>query len=379
MGAVFALFSAWYFWIPKILGLQYNKMLGKVHFWVMFIGVNVTFFPQHFLGLQGMPRRISDYPDAFAGWNMVSSLGSLISVVATWLFLQMLYIQLTIGKTTSRYPWLTPQHYSDLLQTLLNRSYNSLEWCLNSPPKPHAFVSLPLQSSIRKLLNSVGSGLFSFVALDGYRRAVINDKKNAFQTRSLKSLQDSKQEFEQAAKVFQEQENSMHANKAEAVASLGRLQEKLETANQQIAYHSQVASQGDINTVTHSSNSVQRSLSHALKEIQGLVDKFTPNSGNSGSTNWTGFDLFSNYSTAELGAIAHIIASLFILYTFFNILLVVYGDALIVYLNLENKYPSFAKFIKLRRKLQKYSLGFYSLMACAVLFFIIYVNLLVLI
>ena len=248
---------------------------------------------------------------------------------------------------------------------------------LNSPPLPHAFVSLPLQSSMRKLLNSVGSGLFSFVALDGYRRAVINDKKNAFQTRSLKSLQDSKQEFEQAAKVFQEQENSMHANKAEAVASLGRLQEKLETANQQIAYHSKVASQGDINTVTHSSNSVQRSLSDALKEIQGLVDKFTPNSGNSGSTNWTGFDIFSNYSTAEIGAIAHIIASIFILYILFNILLIVYGDALIVYLNLENKYPSFAKFIKLRRKLQKYYLGFSSLMACAVLFFIIYVNLLV--
>ena len=138
---------------------------------------------------------------------------------------------------------------------------------------------------MKKLLNSVGSSLFSFVALDGYRRAVINDKKNAFQTRSLKSLEDSKQEYEQAVKAFQQQENSMHTNKADAVASLGRLQEKLETANQQIAYHSQVVSKGDINTVTHSSNSVQKSLSDALKEIQGLVDKFTPNSGNSGSTN----------------------------------------------------------------------------------------------
>jgi cytochrome c oxidase subunit 1 len=68
MGAVFALFSAWYFWIPKITGLSYNTMLGKVHFVILFIGVNLTFFPQHFLGLQGMPRRISDYPDAFAGW-----------------------------------------------------------------------------------------------------------------------------------------------------------------------------------------------------------------------------------------------------------------------------------------------------------------------
>jgi heme/copper-type cytochrome/quinol oxidase subunit 1 len=153
MGAVFALFSAWYFWIPKILGLDYNRMLGKVHFWLLFIGVNVTFFPQHFLGLQGMPRRISDYPDAFAGWNLISSFGSIISVIATWLFLYIVYVQLVEGKATSRYPWLTPQFYSDSLQTLLNRSYNSLEWALSSPPKPHAFVSLPLQSVICTIHN----------------------------------------------------------------------------------------------------------------------------------------------------------------------------------------------------------------------------------
>jgi len=148
MGAVFALFSAWYFWIPKILGLEYNVTLGKVHFWIMFIGVNVTFFPQHFLGLQGMPRRISDYPDAFAGWNLISSFGSMVSVVATWLFLYIVYVQLVEARVTSRYPWLTPQFYNDSLQTLLNRSYGSLEWALTSPPKPHAFVSLPIQSSI---------------------------------------------------------------------------------------------------------------------------------------------------------------------------------------------------------------------------------------
>jgi heme/copper-type cytochrome/quinol oxidase subunit 1 len=154
MGAVFALFSAWYFWIPKILGLDYNRMLGKVHFWILFIGVNVTFFPQHFLGLQGMPRRISDYPDAFAGWNLISSFGSIISVVATWLFLHIVYVQLVEGKATSRYPWLTPQFYSDTLQTLLNRSYNSLEWALTSPPKPHAFVSLPLQSGFYDVIQA---------------------------------------------------------------------------------------------------------------------------------------------------------------------------------------------------------------------------------
>lgn len=153
MGAVFALYSAWYFWIPKISGLDYNIWIGKLHFWILFIGVNLTFFPQHFLGLQGMPRRISDYPDAFAGWNLISSLGSGISVLATWLFLYLLYIQLTLGKATAKYTWLIPQFASDLVQAYLNREYVSLEWDLDSPPKPHPFVSLPLQSGINfKLL-----------------------------------------------------------------------------------------------------------------------------------------------------------------------------------------------------------------------------------
>jgi len=148
MGAVFALFSAWYFWVPKILGLEYSVAKGRAHFWIMFVGVNVTFFPQHFLGLQGMPRRISDYPDGFAGWNLVSSFGSIISVAATALFLYVLYEQLVYGKAASRYTWQTSEFYVDTLQTMLGRSYNSLEWNLTSPPKPHAFVSLPLQSSI---------------------------------------------------------------------------------------------------------------------------------------------------------------------------------------------------------------------------------------
>jgi len=151
MGAVFALFSAWYFWIPKILGLEYNTMLGKAHFWVMFIGVNVTFFPQHFLGLQGMPRRISDYPDGFAGWNLVSSFGSIISVAATWLFLYIIYVQLVEGKAASRYTWHPTEFHSDILQTYLNRAYDSIEWAIQSPPKPHSFVSLPLQSGVKSV------------------------------------------------------------------------------------------------------------------------------------------------------------------------------------------------------------------------------------
>ena len=147
MGAVFALFSGWYFWIPKILGLDYNLLYSKAHFWVLFTGVNLTFFPQHFLGLQGMPRRISDYPDAFTGWNFISSIGSIISVAATALFLHIVYLQLVKGKAIFGYPWAVPQLFSDYLRILKDKCAPGLEWALHSPPKPHAFTSLPLQSS----------------------------------------------------------------------------------------------------------------------------------------------------------------------------------------------------------------------------------------
>ena len=148
MGAVFALFSAWYFWVPKILGLNYNEFAAKIHFWIFFIGVNVTFFPQHFLGLQGMPRRIPDYADAFAGWNEVSSIGSIISVVATWLFITIVYSQLRRGVLAPKYPWIGPQFFSDMLQAFLTRTYGSLDWALNNPPKAHPFTALPVQSAI---------------------------------------------------------------------------------------------------------------------------------------------------------------------------------------------------------------------------------------
>src|SRR5664280_1860947 len=79
LGAVFGIFAAWYYWFPKMTGYMYNETIGKLHFWITFIGVNIIFFPQHFLGLAGMPRRTVDYPDAFHGWNQVSSYGSYIA------------------------------------------------------------------------------------------------------------------------------------------------------------------------------------------------------------------------------------------------------------------------------------------------------------
>jgi heme/copper-type cytochrome/quinol oxidase subunit 2 len=96
--------------------------------------------------LQGMPRRVSDYPDAFTGWNFISSIGSIISVAATVLFLQIVYLQLVKGKAVFGYPWAVPQLFSDYLRILKDTTASGLEWALHNPPKPHAFTSLPLQS-----------------------------------------------------------------------------------------------------------------------------------------------------------------------------------------------------------------------------------------
>ena len=91
MGAVFAIFAGFYYWLPKMIGLVYNDILGRIHFWTFFFGVNITFFPMHFLGLAGMPRRYSDYPDAFAGWNLIATYGSNISLISVFFFFYLVY------------------------------------------------------------------------------------------------------------------------------------------------------------------------------------------------------------------------------------------------------------------------------------------------
>ena len=86
LGAVFAIFSGFYFWLDRILGVSYSETLGKIHFWITFIGANLTFGPMHFLGLAGMPRRIPDYPDAFAPWNAICTYGYYLNILGTAFF-----------------------------------------------------------------------------------------------------------------------------------------------------------------------------------------------------------------------------------------------------------------------------------------------------
>ena len=129
MGAMFGIFAGIYYWFGKMSGRQYNEFFGKLHFWLFFIGVNVTFFPQHFLGLAGMPRRIPDYPDAYAGWNLVSTYGSYISFAATLIFFFSIVYSLFFGKKAAANPW--------------GEGADTLEWTLSSPPPFHQFETLP--------------------------------------------------------------------------------------------------------------------------------------------------------------------------------------------------------------------------------------------
>ncbi len=130
LGAVFAIFAGWYYWFPKMSGYMYSEALGKLHFWLTFIGANVLFFPQHFLGLAGMPRRYADYPDAFAYWNWWSSVGSYITAAATIIFVfSMLYAYFVLRQRAPNNPW--------------GAGATTLEWTLTSPPAFHSYETLP--------------------------------------------------------------------------------------------------------------------------------------------------------------------------------------------------------------------------------------------
>nr|AGI59431.1 cytochrome c oxidase subunit I [Hyalella azteca] len=133
MGAVFGIFAGFVHWYPLFTGLTLNSQLGKVHFYVMFLGVNLTFFPQHFLGLNGMPRRYSDYPDSYSSWNMVSSLGSYLSVVAVVLFIIMILESFVMKR-----------------HSMFSASLSgSLEWGHPYPPADHSYSDMPILNNFQ--------------------------------------------------------------------------------------------------------------------------------------------------------------------------------------------------------------------------------------
>jgi cytochrome c oxidase subunit 1 len=130
LGAVFAIFGGFFYWIPKMSGYRYNGFLAGLQFWLMFIGVNVVFFPQHFLGLNGMPRRYIDYPEAFAYWNQISSIGYVITGVGVLVFLVILAEMFLVRRKAGANPW--------------GEGATTLEWTLSSPPPFHQFNELPV-------------------------------------------------------------------------------------------------------------------------------------------------------------------------------------------------------------------------------------------
>jgi cytochrome c oxidase subunit 1 len=129
LGAVFGIFAGFYYWIGKMSGRTYPEWAGKLHFWLTFIGVNLTFFPMHFLGLQGMPRRIPDYPDAFAGWNYVASIGAIVSFSATIFFVFIAIYTIFWGRKVGANYW--------------GEGAQTLEWTQSSPPAFHTYETLP--------------------------------------------------------------------------------------------------------------------------------------------------------------------------------------------------------------------------------------------
>jgi len=128
-GAVFAIIAGIYFWLPKWTGHMYNERFGQWHFWLSVISVNVLFFPQHFLGLAGMPRRIPDYAVQFADWNMISSIGGFIFGASQLLFLYTVVRCIRGGAQASDQVW---------------EGAHGLEWTLSSPPPYHSFTEAPV-------------------------------------------------------------------------------------------------------------------------------------------------------------------------------------------------------------------------------------------
>jgi len=130
LGAVFAIFAGFYYWFSKMTGREFPEWAGQLHFWTTFIGVNLTFFPQHFLGLAGMPRRYVDYPEIFAEWNYWSSIGAFMAGASSVFFLIMAVYSMVAGKKAAANPW--------------GEGATTLEWTVPSPAPFHTFEEPPV-------------------------------------------------------------------------------------------------------------------------------------------------------------------------------------------------------------------------------------------
>ena len=129
LGALFSIFAGIYYWMGKMSGRQIPNLGGHIHFWTTFVGVNLIFFPQHFLGLAGMPRRYIDYADAFAGWNAVSSYGAYLTFASSVFFVFLMFYTMKAGKRVGDNYW--------------GEGATTLEWTISSPPPVHTFNDLP--------------------------------------------------------------------------------------------------------------------------------------------------------------------------------------------------------------------------------------------
>jgi cytochrome c oxidase subunit 1 len=130
LGAVFSLFAGFYYWFPKMSGRMYSEFLGQLHFWVFFLGVNILFFPMHFLGMSGMQRRVPDYTDALAYWNGIATHGYEIMAVGVGIWFVNIIYTFVAGKKAEGNPW--------------GEGATTLEWTLSSPPPYHQFETLPV-------------------------------------------------------------------------------------------------------------------------------------------------------------------------------------------------------------------------------------------
>ena len=142
MGAIFGIFAATYLWLPKVTGRPVNEYWGRLHFVTMFIGANLIFLPQHFLGLAGQPRRIPDYPDAYKGWNEISSYGSIVSILATIIFGVVLYKAFASEDTgTENTVWSLNNYWASASKESSSVTVlpESMEWLVRSPTPHHSY------------------------------------------------------------------------------------------------------------------------------------------------------------------------------------------------------------------------------------------------